>query len=265
MTSTNLVTVTDFDASFKLGKLLGKGGFARVYEGEHRQTKSQVAVKIFFNKSMDGNMVQNEIQALRCLHHPNIVRLLDLFSDNENTFLCLEKVIGGELFHYLTRTTSQYNETTARDLCKIILSAIEHCHCNNVIHRDIKPENIVMISKLPNAGIKLIDFGLSIKTTGLVVGRVGTLIYNAPEIWNNNAYGKAVDMWAVGVVVFLLLWGYHPFAPLDASNIVTARIVREPQWSKVSPEAKDFVSRLLSKNASCRLSSSDALEHPWVS
>ncbi len=261
-----------FDADFELLKLLGKGGFARVYEAQNRVSRERLAVKVYFKSALD-HLVRNEIQSLKRLDHPKIVKLICYYDHPKNIYLCMEKVCGGELFDRLTnkKRPHPYTEATARDVCRSLVSVIKHCHANDVVHRDIKPDNIMMVSLADESDIKVVDFGLAVITTGFIHGTVGTPLYRAPEMWNNNVYGKPVDMWAIGVVSYILLGGRPPFTG-DRQGLLCAHITQgdlsinrtAANWKHVSADAHDFVARLLDINASTRITASDAEEHPWV-
>lgn len=263
---------SNFHEVYQLGSVMSKGSFARVYEGSHRPTGVHVAVKIYFNRFMNQKMVASEIDCLRKLNHPNIVKLTECYVDQENTFLCLERLNGRDLFFRITsnaRKRIRYSEAKAREYARSILSAIKHCHDKNIVHRDIKAENIVMESTATNSTLKLVDFGFAVQKDGLLMGSVGSPSYCAPELLTGNLYGKPVDMWAYGVLVYLLLAGKLPFAGAShaelCANICGGKfIIKGGSWDQVSDEAKDFLSGLLRVNTADRLDATAAQNHPWV-
>jgi serine/threonine protein kinase len=251
---------------------LGSGAFGTVYEGIKKDTQEEVAIKVI-NKNTRGVNIEGviaEAQTLKMLNHPNIVKVYDFFEDPESFYICMELVTGGELFDRIV-TKQYYNEKDARDLSIILLAAVKHCHEHGVVHRDIKAENLLLVSEKDDATIKLVDFGLSARATGVtLIGQYGTYEYMAPEIWGGKThYGPAVDMWAVGVLVYILLAGYQPFneesrAELRRKIQLAEYEFHDEYWSNVSDEAKDFVRKLLTVDMNHRLTVDQAQQHPWV-
>jgi serine/threonine protein kinase len=202
------------------GNILGKGAFGTVYLGTRVKDNAEVAVKVIHHKCLSRQIVaaiETEVQALELLNHPNIIKFFDLFEDRNCFQICMELVRGGDLFDRIASKTS-YTEKDAQSVCRIILSAIKHCHDLNVIHRDLKPENLMMRSVHDDSDIILVDFGLSvISAEPNCTGFVGTTEYMAPEILNQIPYGKTVDMWSFGVIAYILLCGYQPFTGMYSS------------------------------------------------
>lgn len=258
--------------NIKYDKELGKGASGQVYEGVSKVSGEMVAVKIVFRRTLDNFKVKaiaNEVGALRQLNHPNVVRLYDMFEDRHAYYFCLELIRGGELFDRIEKKTN-YNEHEARLLCKQILSGIKHCHDHDIVHRDLKPDNLMMLSPDDDVSVKLVDFGFASETHGNdLTGIVGTPIYMAPEIWKQLPHGKPVDMWSFGVIAYILLCGYPPFADEKRDRLV--RLIskanfafHDEYWSGSSPEAKNFISSLLKVDVDERLTVDQALAHPWV-
>jgi calcium/calmodulin-dependent protein kinase I len=252
---------------------LGSGTYGDVFLGTRRADNLQVAVKKMLRKNMDAtilDMVVGEVQILKELNHPHIVKIYDLYKDYEAYYICLELVTGGELFNRITKKT-YYSEVDARNCCKIILSAIKHCHSRHIVHRDLKPENLLMQSDDDDASLKLIDFGFAqYAPEPTLKGICGTAIYMAPEIWKHECYGKSVDMWAVGVITYILLGGYPPFSDETRQQLISQICAGSFEfhyeyWKEVSEEAKDFIRRLLTVNVADRMTVSDAMRHKWVS
>lgn len=253
-------------------KEIGKGISGSVYQGIRKCDKLDVAIKLIFKKKLSSTSVSsitNEVGALQRLDHPHIVRFYNMYEDNQAYYICLELVRGGELFDRISKKTF-YTEREARDICLAILSAIKHCHDRNIVHRDLKPENLMMMGLDDDTNVKLVDFGFSAEASGLTLtGHMGTPIYMAPEIYGRKAYGKPVDMWAFGVIVYILLCGYAPFSD-EKRERLERRIqngvfaFHEEYWKDSSAEAKDFISKLLSVNVSDRLTVDQAIFHPWV-
>lgn len=166
-----------------------------------------------------------------------------------------------------------YTEQDVKLICRTLLETVNYCHSRDVVHRDIKPENIIMTATGSLCtDFKLIDFGLSvISVDDKIQGRVGTPLYKAPEMWiKDKFYGKAVDLWAVGVIIYILLCGSPPFTAdnKDAlSSVIQQGIVKfdKPVWQRTSCVAKGFISSLLSKDVAHRPNAYQALNMPWVS
>ena len=255
--------------------MLGKGGFGTVYMGKRKIDDLEVAVKVVSHNRLDRKIVQsieNEVQALKKLDHFNIIKFYNFFEDRSCFQICMELVRGGELFDRISKKTT-YTEVEARECCRIILGAIKHCHDRNVVHRDLKPENLMMRSSEDDYDILLVDFGLAGTVSSqdplCLSGSIGTCAYMAPEIHSMQRYGKPVDMWAFGVITYILLGGYPPFSAADHGTLIrrirqSAFAFHPEYWKTVSDEAKDFISRLLKIDISQRLNVSEALRHPWV-
>ena len=263
------VTSRNFNYDYRLVKQLGQGGFGSVFQAVRFSDNLKIAVKIYFKKCTERQMTLHEMKILKLLKHPNIVSFIDYYEDDDNSFLCMEQISGGELFYRIARG-KQHTEKQARIWCSSLLSAVGYCHDNGIIHRDIKPENIMMITPHVSSDIKLVDFGLSICTSSYPYSfeEVGTKNYKAPEMNAGNYYNTKVDLWSVGVIVFLLLGGYlPPFTVSGNENYdMTSIFESKPTvWNKVSPEAKTFISGLLVLDPKNRMSALQALSHRWVS
>ncbi len=256
---------------FREEEKIGSGKSGDVFCGIRMSDGYRVAIKKLSKDHLNvhiTNLIQNEVAMLCELNHPNIVHFLDMFDEPDAYYLCMEYIRGGELFRRITLKTC-YSEREARDACSTILGSIKHCHDHNVVHRDLKPENLVMSSDDNDSDIKLIDFGFAARCTNLsLTGHLGTPMYMAPEIWNKELYGKPVDMWAFGVITFILLGGYQPFHGNHNEMIqhITSGSYsfHKAYWSEVSAEAKNFISSLLTVDVSRRLTVDQALQHPWV-
>jgi len=218
-----------------------------------------------------------EIEALRSLQHPHIIRLYDVFISPHQIYIIMELMEGGELFDYVVQKGTLTEEEASRIVRKVT-SALVFMHSKNIIHRDMKPENLLLKHK-PSTRmgcdqeleVKIIDFGLS-KCMEEQVARsfLGTRGYLAPEMLQRRDYSRAVDTWALGVIVFVLLCGCLPFdddsQTVPSDDLVRARFVlRFPRWAKtLSPSAKDLLSHLLDVNPRTRYTAEQALRHPWV-
>eukprot|EP01038_Epipyxis_sp_PR26KG_P012564 gene12564-16850_t len=258
---------------FDVHEVLGEGGFSVVKLGVHKVTGTKVAVKIMTKekiKPSELDLLQQEVTILKCFHHPNIVQFYDFFDEDPvNFYLVMEYLAGGELFDRITQRTF-YNEKDARSLVYTILSTIKHIHDMDIVHRDLKPENLLMTSKDDNGSIKLVDFGFAVKAVGnTITGQRGTLQYMAPEILEKKTYGKAVDMWAFGVIFYILLSGRSPFRHEEPKKLLNEISDIEPSiifknLPTVTFDAKDLIMGLLEYNPARRFTVDQVLKHPWM-
>lgn len=259
-------------ARYKLGEVLGEGGYSVVKAGTSVVDKKKVAVKIVTRAGLkpdDDASLRQEVKILDRLHHKNIVEQIDFFEEEKYFYIVLEYLDGGELFDRIVKKTF-YNEKEARDLVYIVLKAIQYMHSVNIIHRDLKPENLLLTSKEDDANIKIADFGFAVEVNGLnISAQCGTPGYIAPEILNNHLYGKPCDMWSFGVILYILLGGYPPFHH-DNQRELFKKITKgdyqfhPDYWNTVSDEAKDLIRGLLTVDVSKRLTVEQALVHPWL-
>lgn len=290
-----------FDDLYSLdGECLGKGKFAYVFNAKRRyqddassltaETGSkEYAVKIYCRESVDtfGRLIENEINALNELKHPNVISLVDYFYSDLGVYLVFEKLTGGDLASHFLRKYKDgvpYTEKQIRRWCMSLLSAIAHCHKHKIIHRDVKPNNIMVVSDEVDADIKLVDFGLAVQVISAmcscaclvkhffqmvaptVCGTAGTLPYFAPELVSKEPYAFEIDMWAFGVTAFTLLTGRLPFLSTTEAEL-KAKILRAAFAidCSLSASAVDFIQRLLVVDRRIRLTAAEALNHVWVS
>jgi len=202
--------------------------------------------------------------------HTHAQKCYDFFEEQGAFYVVLEFIEGGELFDRIVKKTC-YNEKEARDTVYTILRAIKYCHDRNVVHRDLKPENLLLASKTDDANVKIADFGFAIQSQGntSLKTQCGTPGYVAPEILNGDPYGKAVDMWSIGVITYILLGGYPPFYDENQTNLYakirSAKYEFHPDyWGNVSNEAKDLIKGLLTLDPRNRLTAEKAINHPWL-
>uniref|UniRef100_A0A3P8RNI6 Calcium/calmodulin-dependent protein kinase type IV n=1 Tax=Amphiprion percula TaxID=161767 RepID=A0A3P8RNI6_AMPPE len=258
-------TVEDF---YTLSAELGRGATSIVYRCEEKQTQKPYAVKVLKKTQIDKKIVRTEIGVLLRLSHPNIIQLKEIFETDTDIALVLELVTGGELFDIVER--GYYSERDAAHVIKQILEAVAYLHENGVVHRDLKPENLLYADLSLDAPLK-IDFGLSKIIDDQVTMKTvcGTPGY-CPEILRGNAYGPEVDMWSVGVILYIRLCGFEPFFDPRGDQYMYSRILNcdyefvSPWWDEVSLNAKDLVSKLIVLDPHKRLSVREALQHPWV-
>ncbi|KAM9461578.1 calcium/calmodulin-dependent protein kinase type IV [Clarias gariepinus] len=261
------VSLEDF---YTVGPELGRGATSVVYRCEEKQTEKPYAAKVL-KKTIDKKIVRTEIGVLLRLSHPNIIRLKEIFETETEISLILELVTGGELFDRIVER-GYYSERDAAHVIKQILEAVAYLHENGVVHRDLKPENLLYADLSIDAPLKIADFGLSKIIDEQVTMKTvcGTPGYCAPEILRGNAYGPEVDMWSVGVILYILLCGFEPFFDPRGDQYMYSRILNcdyefvSPWWDEVSLNAKDLVSKLIVLDPHKRLSVQQALEHPWV-
>uniref|UniRef100_A0A0K0ES48 Protein kinase domain-containing protein n=1 Tax=Strongyloides stercoralis TaxID=6248 RepID=A0A0K0ES48_STRER len=253
--------------------VLGTGAFSKVFLAECKlQPGYLVAIKCIDKKALKGKeeSLDNEIRVLRKLKHPNIVQLLDTFDEKQYVYLVMELVTGGELFDRIVAKGS-YTEKDASDLIRQVLQAVAFMHENGVVHRDLKPENLLYYNHDEDSKIMISDFGLSkTEESGVMATACGTPGYVAPEVLQQKPYGKAVDVWSIGVIAYILLCGYPPFYDENDANLF-AQIIRgeyefdSPFWDDISDSAKDFISHLMCCDPNRRFSCDEALRHPWIS
>uniref|UniRef100_A0A4W3IG07 calcium/calmodulin-dependent protein kinase n=1 Tax=Callorhinchus milii TaxID=7868 RepID=A0A4W3IG07_CALMI len=252
----------------------GAGAFSVVRRCMKISTGQEYAAKIINTKKLsarDHQKLEREARICRLLKHPNIVRLHDSISEEGCHYLVFDLVTGGELFEDIV-AREYYSEADASHCIQQILEAVLHCHQMGVVHRDLKPENLLLASKMKGAAVKLADFGLAIEVQGdqqAWFGFAGTPGYLSPEVLRKDPYGKPVDMWACGVILYILLVGYPPFWDEDQHRLYQqikagAYDFPSPEWDTVTPEAKDLINKMLTINPAKRITATEALKHPWI-
>ncbi|CAD7684673.1 unnamed protein product [Nyctereutes procyonoides] len=267
-------TCTRFTDEYQLFEELGKGAFSVVRRCMKIPTGQEYAAKIINTKKLsarDHQKLEREARICRLLKHPNIVRLHDSISEEGFHYLVFDLVTGGELFEDIV-AREYYSEADASHCIQQILESVNHCHLNGIVHRDLKPENLLLASKSKGAAVKLADFGLAIEVQGdqqAWFGFAGTPGYLSPEVLRKDPYGKPVDMWACGVILYILLVGYPPFWDEDQHRLYQqikagAYDFPSPEWDTVTPEAKDLINKMLTINPAKRITASEALKHPWI-
>uniref|UniRef100_A0A0A9XCC0 Calcium/calmodulin-dependent protein kinase type II alpha chain n=1 Tax=Lygus hesperus TaxID=30085 RepID=A0A0A9XCC0_LYGHE len=299
-----VATCTRFSDNYDLKEELGKGAFSVVRRCVQKVTGHEFAAKIINTKKLsarDGayrfeqlmkyyprkglwtlpesrnrlfknfQKLEREARICRKLQHPNIVRLHDSIQEENFHYLVFDLVTGGELFEDIV-AREFYSEADASHCIQQILESVNHCHQNGVVHRDLKPENLLLASKAKGAAVKLADFGLAIEVQGeqqAWFGFAGTPGYLSPEVLKKEPYGKPVDIWACGVILYILLVGYPPFWDEDQHRLygqikAGAYDYPSPEWDTVTPEAKNLINQMLTVNPSKRITAADALKHPWI-
>ncbi|XP_050511361.1 calcium/calmodulin-dependent protein kinase type II alpha chain isoform X2 [Diabrotica virgifera virgifera] len=265
---------TRFSDNYDLKEELGKGAFSVVRRCVQKSTGSEFAAKIINTKKLsarDFQKLEREARICRKLQHPNIVRLHDSIQEENFHYLVFDLVTGGELFEDIV-AREFYSEADASHCIQQILESVNHCHQNGVVHRDLKPENLLLASKQKGAAVKLADFGLAIEVQGeqqAWFGFAGTPGYLSPEVLKKEPYGKPVDIWACGVILYILLVGYPPFWDEDQHRLYAqikagAYDYPSPEWDTVTPEAKNLINQMLTVNPGKRITAAEALKHPWI-
>ncbi|XP_050297099.1 calcium/calmodulin-dependent protein kinase type II alpha chain isoform X9 [Anthonomus grandis grandis] len=268
------VACTRFSDNYDLKEELGKGAFSVVRRCVQKSTGLEFAAKIINTKKLsarDFQKLEREARICRKLQHPNIVRLHDSIQEENFHYLVFDLVTGGELFEDIV-AREFYSEADASHCIQQILESVNHCHQNGVVHRDLKPENLLLASKAKGAAVKLADFGLAIEVANerqAWFGFAGTPGYLSPEVLKKEPYGKPVDIWACGVILYILLVGYPPFWDEDQHRLYAqikagAYDYPSPEWDTVTPEAKNLINQMLTVNPSNRITAADALKHPWI-
>ncbi|XP_036392257.1 serine/threonine-protein kinase DCLK1b isoform X2 [Megalops cyprinoides] len=258
---------------YKVGRTIGDGNFAVVRECVERSTGREYALKIINKGKCRGkeHMIQNEVSILRRVKHPNIVLLIEEMDTYNELYLVMELVKGGDLFDAIT-STNKYTERDASGMLYNLASAIKYLHSLNIVHRDIKPENLLVYEHQDGSkSLKLGDFGLATLVDGPLYTVCGTPTYVAPEIIAETGYGLKVDIWAAGVITYILLCGFPPFrGSSDDQEALFDQILMGqldfplPYWDNVSDTAKELITSMLQVEVDQRYTALQVLDHPWV-
>jgi calcium-dependent protein kinase len=256
----------DIRNDYVFHRVLGEGHFGKVRRAVRKSDHFRVAVKSVLKKTITKPaLLRQEVEALRALHHQNIVALLDIYEDATHVHIVMELCTGGELFGRIVHEGS-LSETIAADILHQMLSACEHFHAKKIVHRDLKPENILFVSE-KSWTLKICDFGLSRFYDGennFMNTRLGTAFYLAPEVLRKK-YSSKCDIWSVGVILYIMLCGYPPFYG-SSDALVFKAILQEDlvfegeAWVSISAEAKHIIELLLNRDDEKRPSATDALK-----
>ena len=266
---------SDAEKDYKKLKILGEGSFSIVYEAQNRITDIMRAMKIIKKNTKssleDEAEIFNEINILRTLDHPNIVKIFEFYSNNDTYNIIMEYCKGGKLYEEL-RNYAPFDENYTAYVMHQIFSAINYCHKMNIIHRDLKPENILIVSKNKNNSypyIKIGDFGMSkmVEKHSLQNNFAGSIYYVAPEVINKK-YNEKCDIWSCGVIMYVLLSKKPPFGGEFEEEIIKNITkgeydIKSPPFDKLSPNCIDLLKKLLTIDINERINAQEALNHPW--
>mmetsp|Transcript_37108 Transcript_37108/g.51190 ORF Transcript_37108/g.51190 Transcript_37108/m.51190 type:complete len:543 (+) Transcript_37108:95-1723(+) len=271
-----------FTSTYKMDKILGSGAFASVYNVINISSGVEFAAKMVDKVKTPKEhyfMIETEIEVFKRCGHENVVKMADFFETPREWIMVLEKITGGELLDRISER-DRYREEDARKAIQETLLAVEHLHDRGVVHRDIKPENLLLLNKDDDAPIKLADFGTAHvlkdeSEDGKLRLRCGTPVYAAPELieilintGERKGYGRPVDIWGVGIIMFSILGGYPPFWAEEDQETYQKILAGDPgyipdYWDPVSAEAKDLLRKLFTVDPKKRPSASECLKHPW--
>ncbi|KAL4228626.1 Serine/threonine-protein kinase dclk3 [Mactra antiquata] len=260
-------------AKYELGRTLGDGNFAVVRMSKMKATGVEYAMKVIDKPKLKGkeHMVENEIEIMKDCNHPNIVKLYEEYETADKIYLVMELVKGGDLFDAITQSV-KFGEVDAAHMVKDLCSALFYLHSRVIVHRDLKPENLLVHrNKDMTISLKLADFGLAMDVKQAIYTVCGTPTYVAPEILSEIGYGLEVDMWAVGVITYILLCGFPPFRSPDRNQTELFEFIKageyeflSPYWDNISSSAKDLIEHLLVVEKKRRYTAIDVLCHPWI-
>lgn len=254
------------ETNYDVLETIGKGGFGEVKKVRHKELDIIRALKIInknkYHTAAEIKLIKNEINNMKAVDHPNIVKLFEFFEDDQNMFIIAEYCQGMPLFDAIAKK-KVFSENEAASIMQQLLSAINHCHQRKIVHRDIKPENILVEQsslEKNNFTLKIIDFGISTvfnKNKKLTLS-IGTPFYVAPEVLEQR-YGEKCDVWSSGVILYILLCGYPPFSGRTPNDIYKKILkgqvyFNSMEWSSVSKLAKDLIKKMLQKLEKNRLS-----------
>ncbi|KAG5260648.1 hypothetical protein AALO_G00294900 [Alosa alosa] len=258
---------------YEVGRVIGDGNFAVVKECVERTTGQEYALKIIDKAKCSGkeHLIANEVAILRRVRHPSIIMLIEEVDTASHLYLVMELVKGGDLFDAITSST-KYSECEASAMLFNLSAALKYLHQLSIVHRDIKPENL-LVCEYPDGtkSLKLGDFGLATVVDKPLYTVCGTPTYVAPEIIAETGYGLKVDIWAAGVITYILLCGFPPFrSERNQQDELFQKILEgrlefpTPYWDSISSSAKDLIGRMLQVNVGNRYSAEEVLSHPWV-
>lgn len=252
---------------------LGSGAYGEVWLCRDRQTNAERAIKFIKKSSVSpgagGSSLLDEVEVVKSLDHPNIMKLYEFFGDKKYYYLVMECYKGGELFDEIINR-QKFGEADAANILRQVLSGVTYLHRHHIVHRDLKPENLLLESKAKDAQIKIVDFGLSshFDPSRKMMDRLGTAYYIAPEVLRKK-YDEKCDVWSCGVILYILLCGYPPFGGASDQEILKrvekGKFSFDPaEWSQISSDVKDLIRAMLEYDPARRITAADALGHRWI-
>jgi len=272
-----LMSKSDFEKRYQTKEILGRGSFAVVKKCIRKKDGNVMAVKIIKKtklKEEDLQIIHQEVEIMNKIKHPNCVALEEIFETNKKLYLVMEVLTGGELFDRIVAKGS-YSEAEASKLVASIARALQYLHGIGIVHRDLKPENLIYENSGKDSAIKVTDFGLAklkdaSRGGGYMSTACGTPGYVAPEVLKKQRYTEAVDIWSLGVILYILLCGFPPFYHENTAALYK-QIKKgdydfpDPYWRDITSAAKDLIKRMLTVDPTKRIKIKQILEHPWIS
>lgn len=267
----SLIIDSRINTKYKIKAVIGKGSFSRVVRVEDRSTHQPYAIKMI--ESAEGkDIFEAELTVLRRVNHTNVIQLIEVFETDTKVFMVMELATGGSLLDRL-ETHGFYNEFEAQKVLRMVLSGMGYLHSLGITHRDLKPDNLLYYHPGNDSKLLITDFGFAStrKSNGHPYMHTicGTPQYIAPEIVMRRPYTSSVDIWAVGVITYIVLSGTFPF-DAKQDSLIFKQILKGKftftgmVWDGISDYAKDFIQRLLTINPESRLTAHEALKHYWV-
>mmetsp|Transcript_7291 Transcript_7291/g.11091 ORF Transcript_7291/g.11091 Transcript_7291/m.11091 type:complete len:329 (-) Transcript_7291:102-1088(-) len=264
---------TDFQKRYITKDILGRGSFAVVKRCVRKDDGKELAVKIIKKsklKEEELQIVHDEVKIMDKIRHPNCVRLEEIFENKKKLFLVMEILSGGELFDRIVAKGS-FSEKEASILIKSVAMALQYLHSIGIVHRDLKPENLIYADNTQSSQIKITDFGLAkLKNKqDKMETACGTPGYVAPEVLKKQKYTEAVDIWSLGVILYILLCGFPPFyhentAALYKQIKAGDYDFPEPYWKDITDAGKDLIKKMLTVDYKKRITIPQLLKHPWI-
>ena len=263
------MTSQDSLENYTFIKTIGEGTFGKVKLAIHKLTQEKVAIKILekkkINNEKDLERIKKEIKYLKMLNHPNIIKIYEIIESEDNFYISMEYVSGGELFNYIVKN-KRLNEDETSFFYSQIIHIIKEIHKHKICHRDLKPENLLLTQ---NKTIKLIDFGLSNEYEDYLITPCGSPCYASPEVIKGKKYsGLGIDLWASGIILFSMLCGYLPFDDKNNDELFKKILkckIEFPKKNIISENAQDLIRKILEPEQSKRIKLEEILNHPFLS
>jgi calcium/calmodulin-dependent protein kinase I len=259
---------------YELKEKLGTGSFAIVKRAVRKSDSKEFAVKVVKKAKLTQEelaVVHEEVEIMHRINHPHCVRLFEIFETSKRLYMVMELLTGGELFDRIVKKGS-FSEKEASEVVRNVTDALKYLHGIGIVHRDLKPENLLFLTPEADSPIKITDFGLAKYRANNSVDMhtaCGTPGYVAPEVLRGEMYTNAVDLWSLGVILYILLCGFPPFYHPRTAELY--KIIKkghytfpDPYWTDISDSAKDLVTHLLQVDPRERFTAEQVLAHPWV-